>query len=1027
MKKIVLILTLILAFNTVAFGIPNTTVYAKSAPKKPAPKPKPSPKPKPAPKPKPSPSKPNPKPSPKPTPTPNKPSPSKPGPKHDKKDDKKPDTKKDDKKPPIKVSKKPSTNNTPKGDTKQKEKPSEKVEKAIKSVKGKVTESNSSTTTVNKNGKTIAITTNVYKVKKPDGTFVEVTEEVKKTVATKKAKDIKKGKASVSNGPNGKDNGKGFSNKDSHGGTVIGADGINSAEAILKQKHQYAGGKIVNTLDVLKHMVPGITNEKQALEWIKKGNVLHMELLNLNGKNGIYYHDNEKGAYSKMQVADKDTKVPVLDKNGNPKKDSSGKVIYVQSETFKQVQKKVAEKAAKKEHQASFTSGTLFKVTMPKKVTIPAKKEVETTSKITMKELPCDPKKDACKCKKPCPPPPPTDPCKLPANKNSCKCNPNQDKCKPIPKCNPKIDACKCKTPCPPKPVDPCKLPTNKNSCKCNPNQLRCQTVTPIHPVESTSIPTPPESVEPSYIPFLPPSTYIPKEEDDNGTPEINEDDLKDLDDEDDVEVECEIKKKIENVAIQNDIISGIYSYYVKLIPVKPEGFETLSQEQQEEWERTHIEQALPPQKTELADFLEENKETITKLQEENDYLKGLTIEEEEQEENIDRRNKYNADVLALKQVINDLNDESNEAMNFEFDEDNKQGLSKGGVFTVIVMQKKIAIGFNHGFKSEVEREECDDGSSEIIDSKPYTHLMSTDLDIIVQNDYIIESSYQILSARCNHDDVQELANTTGSEVISENNLITVLQSPKVTEDKAEYFNDIDISFFFNSSEKGSCSNLFSCTSKQTQDNKESDNNTYLSSVNNQLGATSNNKGASKFIFFRDNTNHIIRNNIWYLAKKDEDDNIVSSQQAESTIVNIDKNGTPNGENFKLLDKEGNTVFTGNDLQNENVKILDGEHNHFNWQGKFASDNNYPHKFRLNYMYNVISNFEGVDAFNVNGVTTSNQQSLINVVCPVKLDSKNDFIPTYFNMPKVFDKTDINDIIFDKTHIEVSFVKSSQR
>lgn len=969
MKKIVLILTLILAFNTVVFEIPNTTVYAKSAPKKPAPKPKPSP------------SKPAPKPSPKPTPTPSKPSPSKPDPKHDKKDDKKPDTKKDDKKPPVKVSKKPSTNNTPKGDTKQKEKPSEKVEKAIKSVKGKVTESNSSTTTVNKNGKTIAITTNVYKVKKPDGTFVEVTEEVKKTVATKKAKDIKKGKASVSNGSNGKDNGKGFSNKDSHGGTVIGADGINSAEAILKQKHQYAGGKIVNTLDVLKHMVPGITNEKQALEWIKKGNVLHMELLNLNGKNGIYYHDNEKGAYSKMQVADKETKVPVLDKNGNPKKDSSGKVIYVQSETFKQVQKKVAEKAARKEHQASFTSGTSFKVTMPKKVTIPAKKEVETTSKITMKELPC----------------------------------------------NPKIDACKCKTPCPPKPVDPCKLPTNKNSCKCNPNQLRCQTVTPIHPVESTSIPTPPESVEPSYIPFLPPSTYIPKEEDENGTPEINEDDLKDLDDEDDVEVECEIKKRVENVAIQNDIINGIYSYYVKLIPVKPEGFETLSQEQQEEWERTHIEQALPPQKTELADFLEENKETITKLQEENDYLKGLTIEEEEQEENIDRRNKYNADVLALKQVINDLNDESNEAMNFEFDEDNKQGLSKGGVFTVIVMQKKIAIGFNHGFKSEVEREECNDGSSEIIDSKPYTHLMSTDLDIIVQNDYIIESSYQILSARCNHDDVQELANTTGSEVISENNLITVLQSPKVTEDKAEYFNDIDISFFFNSSEKGSCSNLFSCTSKQTQDNKESDNNTYLSSVDNQLGATSNNKGASKFIFFRDNTNHIIRNNIWYLAKKDEDDNIVSSQQAESTIVNIDKNGTPNGENFKLLDKEGNTVFTGNDLQNENVKILDGEHNHFNWQGKFASDNNYPHKFRLNYMYNVISNFEGVDAFNVNGVTTSNQQSLINVVCPVKLDSKNDFTPTYFNMPKVFDKTDINDIIFDKTHIEVSFVKSSQR
>ena len=33
MKKLVLILTLILAFNTVVFEIPDTTVYAKSAPK----------------------------------------------------------------------------------------------------------------------------------------------------------------------------------------------------------------------------------------------------------------------------------------------------------------------------------------------------------------------------------------------------------------------------------------------------------------------------------------------------------------------------------------------------------------------------------------------------------------------------------------------------------------------------------------------------------------------------------------------------------------------------------------------------------------------------------------------------------------------------------------------------------------------------------------------------------------------------------------------------------------------------------
>lgn len=1092
-NKIIAILSLALIFNTIAFNIPKfNVVYAKSkhkpspsrpspSPSRPSPSPsRPSPSPKPSPKPSPSPSKPSPKPShPSPKPSNPSPKPSNPKPNHgsgshsgDNSGNKpstptkpnhgtgsgsgssKPSTGGSGKKPPVKINKKPTTNNTPNGNTqhspkkneshdkggkndkKDDKKDTKKVDKQVadkvKSYNGKITDEKSkSTTVVDKKGNTVVVTTKVYTVKTADGRTVEITEETKKTTKVKKTSEIKDNikKATVNKGKAANDNGRGYSAQESKGSKLIGNDGVNSPESILKQKHQYAGGKTVDTLDVLKHMVPGVKDKQSAIEWLKKGNVLHMELLNLNGKNGIYYRDNEKASFSKIKVADKETKVPVLDKNGNPKKDSHGNPLYVQSETFKQVQKKVAEKAARGERQTSQTSGTSFTVKVPKKTTIKTQTETKTETKVTVKvkEKKCDPNTDACRCKYPCPPPP-VPFCEQPANKNTCKCNPNQEKCKTKTTCNPNTDACKCLKPCPTQQKPFCEQPANRNSCKCNPNQPRCHTqTTPSNPVVTTSTPTPPEGTQPSYTPFLPPSHYTPQEEDEKGTPEINEDDVKDLDDEDEVEVECSIKKKTETTSIQNDIISGVYSYYIKLIPIKPDGFETLSKEQQKEWEETHIEQALPPQKTELANFLEENKEKIVKLQEENDYLKNLSIEDEEKEENIDRRNKYNADILALKRIINELNEESNEVMNFEFDEDNKKGLSKGGVFTVIVMQKKIAVSFNHGFKSVIEREECDDGSSELVDSKPYTHLMSTDLDIIVQNDYTIESSYQILSARCNRDNVTELAKDTESEILSDNNLITVLQSPKVSQAKAEYFNNIDISFFFNPSDKGSCAKLYSCTSKPTTTGQETDKNTYLSSVNNQLGATSNNKGASKFVFFRDNTDHIIRNNIWYLTKQDNDDNILSSKKAEITIINLNKNGTPNGDNFKLLDKNNNVILTGNELKDKNIKILDNEHNYFNWQGKFASDNKYPHKFKLNYMYNVVSNFEGVNTFNINGVNTENQSTLINVTCPVKLDSKNDFTPTYFNMPKEFDETDIKDVLFDKTHIEVGFVKSSRR
>ena len=125
--------------------------------------------------------------------------------------------------------------------------------------------------------------------------------------------------------------------------------------------------------------------------------------------------------------------------------------------------------------------------------------------------------------------------------------------------------------------------------------------------------------------------------------------------------------------------ISGAYSVYATLTPVKPKNFSQLSAEQQAEWERTHQPQRTAPVKTAFGEYLDKPRSELAELQAygaDSNYRKAW--------ESFAAGAK-----AAAAQPLPEVKISTSDA--------NQEGMNKGGAFTYTEMVKDATVTATSG------------------------------------------------------------------------------------------------------------------------------------------------------------------------------------------------------------------------------------------------------------------------------------------------------------------------------------------
>lgn len=507
----------------------------------------------------------------------------------------------------------------------------------------------------------------------------------------------------------------------------------------------------------------------------------------------------------------------------------------------------------------------------------------------------------------------------------------------------------------------------------------------------------------------------------------------------------------VEKTASGPKEIKGPYSVFVRVDPVKPQGFEKLSDEQKSHWEKTHKSQIVGPVLTPFGEYLDKNRETINELKalgksggigEDSNYRKLWDKFEREANEAI-AKGIPNVDVVLTAE--------------------NKEGFGRGGAFTFTETVKEASISTIHNqdlydryecvtkYRSEIEFVEV--SSNEKYDTeingkyyrfdyvqKPYQVIEKTGSKVKKDGEYTdgvlrIESpnytpnrSFQELNVRCNIDEFNILVSRTNSTVqtLGSGHGSATAQSPTVEKSIATFYNDLTTDFYYNGKSCNTiigCSINFSSSSQEISFNKGKSGNM----IGDSFGAQSEDKTSSKFSFFRDNVSREIRNDIWGPVIKTNPAEITETRfDPTMTFITLDTKATPTGEMFTLENKDRKTIIDGNQLSTKNALMFEGTENRFNWKAKWASEKDRPHRMNVKYAYKIKMKNTTINKFNRNGVETGEDEYVLDVYCDVTLNTDSEVEPIIKNQPKEEEYKPFNEFNDNENKfIEVNFVKSS--
>lgn len=485
--------------------------------------------------------------------------------------------------------------------------------------------------------------------------------------------------------------------------------------------------------------------------------------------------------------------------------------------------------------------------------------------------------------------------------------------------------------------------------------------------------------------------------------------------------------------------IDGVQAVYAVMQPVKPIGFDSMSDDKKQNWLDTHQPQKTKPIITPYGQYLIDKTldGTIDKLR---DYWNSG--------EKGDKSN-YRKLWEEFAQGAKDAIAQGVPKITIDFSESNKEGFGRGGVFTYVEMRKNVTIESTHlqdfydKYYCEYFTYSCNckkDGGCSTCSSTQYAfesggHILDGEYakDEVKQNtviingsDYYPHVSYQYLNVRCNKDEFKNLFNSLlplGARDLTQGNGngASTMRSPINTRTSpyhpyriADYFNHLTTNFFYNGN---SCNSIFSCTSQplptanhDIANNKLDTGNVlhgkFGSQSKNTRDKTSDIYNSSEFSFFRDNVPKEIRNDIWYLSPSNSNTSEHTFNpkvnQASATLIAMDKQGTPRGELFELLDEGNQPIIKGADLDSSNAYInLYGQFNKFKWKASWASEKSYPHRMNIKYAYKPRLVNNNLKSFNRDDTETKIEKTeyVLDMFCDTKFNTLTPNIPEIKNQP----------------------------
>ncbi len=196
---------------------------------------------------------------------------------------------------------------------------------------------------------------------------------------------------------------------------------------------------------------------------------------------------------------------------------------------------------------------------------------------------------------------------------------------------------------------------------------------------------------------------------------------------------------------------------------------------------------------------------------------------------------------------------------------------------------------------------------------------------------YIPEKSWQVMQARCNQEQMEQIASATGGNVLNASSASTSIISPIEEKFKiASYFDGYATADLFYNGH--GCDDDFTCNP---------------SGVGGNAGAIEvGGPNSADFVFFRDNLEHTIVNDIWHLTGPLDSGWVFNNKDPLVTFADWSSNGTPDDDNeFTLKD------MTGNKVDWRSPKMYSGGVNTFIWNASWASIKNRPHEMSLKYAY----------------------------------------------------------------------------
>lgn len=209
------------------------------------------------------------------------------------------------------------------------------------------------------------------------------------------------------------------------------------------------------------------------------------------------------------------------------------------------------------------------------------------------------------------------------------------------------------------------------------------------------------------------------------------------------------------NYQTNREFIDIDYSYRVVATPVKPKGYDSLTDEQKQAWLEKHQTQSTAPSLTAAGQYLTSfDKNTI----------QGA----------YDSKEKWDD----LMKKFNDLNNKNTTSGQIQFTEKNKEGIANGAVYTVTTYVKKVRLQASVTDHTQVDTvcEKTSDFHSKWVEhtkvlKELYSDLNTNDVDVMADTGYYPKTSFQILSVLCNKEGAKTITNTIISKAKDSNGI----------------------------------------------------------------------------------------------------------------------------------------------------------------------------------------------------------------------------------------------------------------